>query len=262
MNINKIIFVVIMFFISLLCCAQTINAKNGVELNLTIFQQYYSNKTLTCSSVGVSITNNTGKKIYIPDLRAYCIPFIYKKVAGAYSERQNVGGKMIEEYVNPYKNGTPPKRNDDFDPDYGIRVKEITNNISDIVNNQNQFSADRRKIQFELVRDSASFSSPEKLQIVKPYIVDNMKKIRYSAEYIGFLKPSEILESYYSISAIDKLKEKGDYKIFVDVVAIKKILETKRMFYPYPAEFYHDIMGYELFLPENMTFNVVYITIL
>jgi hypothetical protein len=258
---KKIFFII--FITGIVCYAQTSNAKNGVEVNVKIYQRYDTNNVLAYSSMGVSIINNTGKKIYIPDLHSYRTPFIYKKVAGEYSERQNIGIIMAEEYVNPNPNGTPPHKNGDFDPAYVSGVtNKIVNNISDIVNEKYKLNAGKKQKNFELERDSASVSSPEKLKIVKPYINDNKIKIKHLAEVIGFLKPNEVLESI-SISEIDQIKDtKGDYKIFVDTVAIKKILETKRMFYPYPSEFYNDVMGYELFLPENMTFNVVYITIL
>jgi hypothetical protein len=258
----KKIFILVVLLTGLLCNSQTQDTKNGVEININIYQRYDANNLLVSSSMGVTITNHTGKKIYIPNMRSYCTPFIYKKVAGLYSEMQNIGIKMAEEVYSNLK-GLPPKRNDDFDPVFDSRGKKIiTNTISDIIHPERYLVAEQKQVQFQLARDSASFSSPEKLQIVKPYIVDNNIKIKHLTEDLGFLKPNEVLESI-SISEIDQIKDtKGDYKIFVDTVAIKKILETKRMFYPYPAEFYHDIMGYELFLPENMTSNVVYITIL
>jgi hypothetical protein len=261
---KRIVCFLVFLLTVLMSNAQSTKGRNNVEVNIKIYQRYDTNNALVCSSVGVVVVNNIGKKIYIPDLRAYMSPFIYKKVGGEYSERQNKGIIIIEEYVNPNPNGTPPKRNDDFDPEYDSRGKKIiTNNISDIINEKCKVNSEQKLKNFELARDSASVSNSKKLQIVKPYIDNNIFKIKHMPEYIGFLKPNEVVESSYSIVDIDNLKDtKGDYKIFVDVVAIKKILETKRMFYSYPAEFYHDVMGYELFLPENMTFNVVYITIL
>jgi hypothetical protein len=244
----KKIYLLLLFFTGIVCLAQIKEvAKNytyGVEVKIKIFQHYDENGKYSCSSMAVDVINNTGKNIYIPDLDSFTRPDIYKKVDGKYSEGQYfIGGKTVEEHMNSNKNGTPPH--------YSNEMNEISEKLANI--NQEKFINKQKEFKLECS------TGPEKLEKANFYL-SNIQK--YGFELQGFLKPNETIENYHISDFKDLEKRKGDYKIWINTDEARKLVDKRFLFYPYPAEFYHDLMGYELFLPENMTSNVVYITIL
>jgi hypothetical protein len=241
---NKKIYILLLFLTGLVSKSQTKETKSGVEVKINIYQHFDLTDKMACSSMGVTISNYTGKKIYIPRLDNYTTPHIYKKVNNSFSERLFIRQGKIAEVIE--------SRQDGLMIQYSNEMNEISEKFATI--NQEKYTTKLKNFEKECA------TSPEKLKKAKPFITDLMK---YGGGFEGFLQPGEIIENCH-VSDIPQFysNTKGDYKIWIDVQEIKILDERMHLNYPYPAEFYHDIMGYELFLPENMTFNVVYITIL
>jgi hypothetical protein len=229
---TKLFFLILVFY-SAFCLSQV---SNGVELQINIIQKF-NNGQLETIALNTNVVNNTGKKIYIPNLSFFLITIeVYKKTDGLFMP---INGVFMDITSKNLKDGVyvPPK-----------------NAIGQVFSKISTDYYDKKMSRFKSECEKNTKDKDWCLQI---------NDYNFGTKSQDFLEPNETID-FRALRGLDNLqKMKGDYKFFFDFESTLKFVKNKSLLkHTYPAEFYHDIMGYELFLPENMTSNVVYITIL
>lgn len=214
--------------------------KSGVEIQIKIIQKFENGKYKGIA-VNTTIVNTTGKKVYIPKLGFFMLGLsIYKKTEGFFVNDKSLFASMYETNKGTMDN------------------KEVLSNNPILQEYSKKASEYFEKKELLLIQECES-----KAKTKEECSMFNLKN--YDAHNItqsDFLNPNESIEFLGVTVGLEKLENiKGDYKIDFDYKKSLKLVKAIKGF-EFSPKFYHDTMGYELYPPENMTSNVVYITIL
>jgi hypothetical protein len=211
----------------------------SVEIQIHLIQKFENGK-YCCNAVGIDVINKTGKYIYIPNLDNFINSIsVCEIVEGNCIKKKYVFTGASERKADApieLKNYSPP-----------------TNFITKEYGELSQKLYENKRMEIKQICKS----TPEKLKVFEKY----SENYKYNFECFGFLKPNEVVKNLI-VKSLGKLEQlKGNFQISINCLEAMKYIE-KNNDPVYPSDFYHDTMGYELYPLENMTSNVVYITIL